>query len=403
MNNHPEIPSFTTKEDFGAWSANFRESSGWREPIAFALGSPIYTKSGTLASVRFPLVNGPTKNLGTASVYMHYFGIKPEGVQIIWPTTEELWDIKKYFTVFHGDGQVHDNIELLEAAANYKNSANHLTNTDGPVCLIFIFDDEAVVGVPDATLKLYLMSLRHFKPNSLNLNGIFGALPNIIWIGGVPYDKDGFDTLLLDAAFSGSGRNHTISTDLVDKFPFYSDHINALKMGVRICDPHKVRLGAYLGEGTTVMPGASYINFNAGTEGKAMVEGRISSSAFIGDGSDVGGGASILGTLSGGNSTPIKIGKKCLLGANSTLGICLGDAVTLAAGVSLMPQTDVYVEVSDRPDTGQPVKALTLSGVSAVTFVPHPHYGVRMIRTPKNTEAASDAGIILNEALHANT
>ena len=175
-------------------------------------------------------------------------------------------------------------------------------------------------------------------------------------------------------------------------------------MEVRITDQHKVRLGAYLGAGTTLMPGASYINFNSGTEGPAMVEGRISSGAFVGAGSDVGGGASILGILSGGNDIPISLGRNCLLEVNSALGIPLGDACIVAAETAVMAGTKVLVNLAGHPRNGEIVKGSDLVGINAVTFRRNDTTGaMEMVRTNRNLRFASqleNGANILNIDLH---
>ena len=177
-------------------------------------------------------------------------------------------------------------------------------------------------------------------------------------------------------------------------------------MGVRITDQHKVRLGAYLGEGTTLMPGASYINFNAGTDGNAMVEGRISSSAFVGAGTDIGGGASMLGTLSGGNDIPISTGRQCLLEANCVLGIPIGDATIIAAETAVLASTKVVVRVEGHRHNKRVLKARDLAGISGVTFRRNSQSGaVEVVRTARNLDFArklEDGESILNADLHQN-
>ena len=208
---------------------------------------------------------------------------------------------------------------------------------------------------------------------------------------------------MMRAAFEGNA----FAPNMVDKFPLYTHRINAVKMGVRIVDSAKVRLGAYLGEGTTVMPGASFVNFNAGAEGPNMVEGRISSSAFVGTGTDIGGGASILGTLSGGNETPISIGRNCLLEANCVLGIPVGDAVIIAADCAVLSSTKVRVVLDGHLHNGGVVKASELSGINAVTFRRDSLTGeTQVVRLARNLEFARklDSGeTILNADLHVIT
>ena len=255
----------------------FQASAGFRKPLLFGVGRRVFTGDGTLASVRYPVVNGPDQNLGTAAILMKVLGVTPEGVQNINLNRNQIWEALQYFAPFKDDGKRHSNIEVLTYALSSQGLPSGDTPSSG-IIATFIFDDVSPHGVEDSTLKLYGMSNRHFKPNTLNLTKVFTKLPNVAWVGDTPMDASEVELSLMLAAF---GKNTTYAPHMVDKFPLYTHRINALKMGVRITDQHKVRLGAYLGEGTTLMPGASYINFNAGTDSASMVEGRISSSAFV--------------------------------------------------------------------------------------------------------------------------
>ena len=207
----------------------------------------------------------------------------------------------------------------------------------------------------DAYLRLHLLSHRLVKPHGVSLDGIFGLLSNVVWTSVGPCAVEGFEMTRarLKAAFGH------VSVYGVDKFPRMVDYI--IPSGVRIADADRVRLGAYLSPGTTVMH-EGFINFNAGTLGTSMVEGRISAGVVVGDGTDVGGGASIMGTLSGGGKEVISIGEKCLLGANSGLGISLGDNCVIEAGTYITAAAKVKL-----PD-GEVVKAGTLSGANNLLF-----------------------------------
>lgn len=215
-------------------------------------------------------------------------------------------------------------------------------------------------------------------------------------------DEDEIDGALMSAAFF----RDSYAPHMVDKFPLYVHRVNAVKMGVRITDQHKVRLGANLGEGTTLMPGASYMNFNTCTDGDALIEGRISSSASVGKGSDIGGGASILGVLSGGNKTPISVGRNCLLEVNCALGISIGDAVIIGAETGVMASSRVLVGIEGHPLFGQTVKAALLSGINAATFRRNDESGaLEVVRTPRNIEFAKrleNGQTILSADLHKN-
>src|ERR671910_3015871 len=209
----------------------------------------------------------------------------------------------------------------------------------------------------DAYLRLHLLSNRMIAPHQANLDGIFGVLANVAWSTHGPVDP----TTLADVRmrFRASGVPFTVTS--VDKFPRMTDYV--VPVGVRIADADRVRLGAHLGEGTTVMH-EGFVNYNAGTLGTSMVEGRVSAGVVVGDGSDVGGGASIMGTLSGGGTEVISVGERCLLGANAGLGISLGDDCTIEAGLYVTAGTKVAT-----PD-GEVVKAGSLSGGGKLPFPP---------------------------------
>ena len=215
--------------------------------------------------------------------------------------------------------------------------------------------DQAPTSVSDAYLRLHLLSHRLVKPHGLNLDGIFGILNNVVWTSYGPCAVDGFE--LTRAKLKAAYGN--VNVFGIDKFPRMVDYV--IPSGVRIADADRVRLGAHLAHGTTVMH-EGFVNFNAGTLGTSMVEGRISAGVIVDDGSDIGGGASIMGTLSGGGKQVISIGKKCLLGANSGLGISLGENCVIEAGTYITAAAKVRL-----PD-GEIVKAGTLSGANNLLF-----------------------------------
>jgi 2,3,4,5-tetrahydropyridine-2-carboxylate N-succinyltransferase len=235
----------------------------------------------------------------------------------------------------------------------------------------------------DAYLRLHLLSHRLVKPHGQSLEGIFGLLANVVWTSVGPCAVDGFEATRAKL----KAQHGHISVFGVDKFPRMVDYV--IPSGVRIADADRVRLGAYLSSGTTVMH-EGFINFNAGTLGTSMVEGRISSGVVVGDGTDVGGGASIMGTLSGGGKEVISIGEKCLLGANSGLGISLGDNCVIEAGTYITAAAKVKL-----PD-GEIVKAGTLSGAHNLLF--------RRNSLNGGLEAVMRTGTWggLNSILHAN-
>jgi 2,3,4,5-tetrahydropyridine-2-carboxylate N-succinyltransferase len=234
----------------------------------------------------------------------------------------------------------------------------------------------------DAYLRLHLLSHRLVEPRGLNLDGIFGVLTNVVWTNFGPCQIEGFENVRLRLR----SRGH-VAVYGVDKFPRMVDYV--LPTGVRIADADRVRLGAHLAPGTTVMH-EGFVNYNAGTLGASMVEGRISAGVVVDDGSDVGGGASIMGTLSGGGTEVISVGKRCLLGANAGLGISLGDDCIVEAGLYVTAGTKVTT-----PD-GTTVKARELSGANNLLFRRNSLSGAVEVVKRDGT------GITLNEALHAN-
>jgi len=236
--------------------------------------------------------------------------------------------------------------------------------------------------IADAYLRLHLLSHRLVRPHGLNLDGIFGVLPNVAWTSLGPVEIDQVPAARERARAKGVN----LMVLGVDKFPRMVDYV--IPSGVRIADADRVRLGAHLAEGTTVMH-EGFCNYNAGTLGTSMVEGRISAGVVVGDGSDVGGGASIMGTLSGGGAQVISIGERCLLGANAGIGISLGDDCVVEAGLYITAGTRVTL-----PD-GEVVKALELSGASNLLF--------RRDSTTGTVHALQRSGSWggLNAALHA--
>lgn len=207
----------------------------------------------------------------------------------------------------------------------------------------------------DVYLRLHLLSHRLVKPQGLSLEGVFGLLANVVWTSSGPCAVDGFEKVRMALR----ARDGHLTVFAIDKFPRMVDYV--VPSGVRIADADRVRLGAHLAAGTTVMH-EGFVNFNAGTLGTSMVEGRISAGVVVGDGSDIGGGASIMGTLSGGGKEIISIGEKCLLGANSGLGISLGDNCVVEAGTYITAAAKVTL-----PD-GEVVKAGSLSGANNLLF-----------------------------------
>jgi len=254
------------------------------------------------------------------------------------------------------------------------------------VAVLTVIEDLAAppADTHDAYLRLHLLSHRLVAPNSINLDGIFGALPNVAWTNRGPVDPADLASVRLRAR----ALDRPLSVTSIDKFPQMTDYV--APGGVRIADARRVRLGAHLAEGTTVMH-EGFVNFNAGTLGASMVEGRISQGVVVGDGSDVGGGASIMGTLSGGGKDIISVGTGSLVGANAGLGISLGDGCIVEAGL--------YVTAGTRVTTpeGETVKARDLSGRSNLLFRRNSMTGAVEVLPRSGTSWGG-----LNAALHAN-
>jgi 2,3,4,5-tetrahydropyridine-2,6-dicarboxylate N-succinyltransferase len=274
-----------------------------------------------------------------------------------------------------GNGSVPAELEGLVATDDARATRRELH-------LVTIDLDAAPADTADAYLRLHLLSHRLVAPNSINLDGIFGTLANVAWTNHGPCLVEGFE--LTRARLQARG---PVTVFGVDKFPRMVDYV--IPSGVRIADADRVRLGAHLASGTTVMH-EGFVNFNAGTLGTSMVEGRLSQGVVVDDGSDIGGGASTMGTLSGGGTERVRIGRRCLLGAQAGLGIALGDDCVVEAGLYLTAGTKVVL-----PD-GRVTKARELSGQSNLLFLRNSTTGAVEAR-PRDGH-----GIVLNSALHAN-
>jgi 2,3,4,5-tetrahydropyridine-2-carboxylate N-succinyltransferase len=247
--------------------------------------------------------------------------------------------------------------------------------------------DEPIEDVVSAYLKLHLISYRFVLPNSVNLDGLFNALPNVAWTNKGPISIDEIDQKLLNSKQSKGD----LFIRSLDKFPQLVDYI--IPKNVRIADASRVRLGAYLSPGTTIMH-EGFVNFNAGTLGTAMIEGRISAGVVVGDNSDLGGGCSTMGTLSGGNNIKISIGENCLIGANAGVGIPLGDNCTIEAGLYITAGTKIEV-YKQNGDIDGVFKGSELSNCSNLVFL-------RNSQTGKVIAKVSQKSINLNSELHKN-
>lgn len=327
--------------------------------FAFALGAPSFSAAGMCIDCFFP---APLK-MPTGALEQAILGRFRAGAAFLAP--EQARD----FVEAHQAGL----LPLLE--------------TDQPLAAVLLAQDGPIRSTAEAFLKLHLLSHRLALPNSMDLTGIFAHLPTIAWTtdGAVAMDELAEKQLRARVA----GRHFEVLS--VDKFPKMANYV--VPKGVRIADGQRIRLGAYLGEGTTVMPSGS-INFNAAALGPNMVEGRISQGVILGRDSDLGGGASTMGTLAGGGEVVISIGRECLIGANAGTGIPLGDRCTIEAGLYITAGSRVAV-VDEQGKPKGVVKARELAGRDDLLFIRHSQTGEVQCRV-------NPRAIALNEQLHAH-
>lgn len=354
-----ELPKITSKEGFNKLVAEIKSQAGYREPIGFGI---CRVDRGQLnpekiLQATFPVVNWK-ENFGSAAVFIA--ALQYAGAEIDFSDSEQNFFVDEKFleytiTAFapflhEAAGDKHRNIQVISSLIKKIGLLKSVfaigPNLDTQIReeiidkfkVSFLFEDVAVKSVEAAYLKLYALSSAKTPLRSLKLDGVFGALHNCAWSDRKPYELDYLRANEIEMKLEGAFPH----IEFVDKFPRYLQHIIPAD-NTRILETSKVRFGAQLGAGTTVMPGASYINFNAGTLGKSMIEGRVSSSAVVGEGSDVGGGGSILGVLSGTNGNPITIGENCLIGANAVCGIPLGDGSIIDAGLAILEGTKISI------------------------------------------------------------
>ena len=264
---------------------------------------------------------------------------------------------------------------------------NTFKSSSRPLVATLLATDDNPSSVPEGYLKLHLLSHRLVKPHGVNINGLFGVLPNVAWTNQGAIDLEELPQAQLNARINGE----LLDVDCIDKFPKMTNYV--VPTGVRIAHTARVRLGAYIGEGTTIMH-EGFVNFNAGTNGPGMIEGRISAGVFVGAGSDLGGGSSTMGTLSGGGDIVISVGKECLLGANSGIGIPLGDRCTVESGLYITAGTKVTM-LDDQGTQTHTAKARDLAGKSDLLFRRNSVSGAVECLTNKSS-------VELNEELHAN-
>ncbi|SFV70883.1 2,3,4,5-tetrahydropyridine-2,6-dicarboxylate N-succinyltransferase [hydrothermal vent metagenome] len=316
----------------------------YKDPLAFGIARVDLGQLNVEKSLQatYPVVNWD-ENFGSAAIFIR--ALEEQGIAVDFSKNEVVCNINlqflkdclNAFTPYSDEahGDAHKNIQVVAALYSQIIKSGSL---EGEFKVCFIFEDAPLESVEATYLKLYAISLAKVGLREINLNGAFGALPNVAWSNGKPIELDYLREFEIELKLA----NEYPHIDFIDKFPRFLQHIIPAD-NTRILETSKVRFGAQLAAGTTVMPGASYINFNAGTTGSVMVEGRISSSAIVGEGSDIGGGASILGVLSGTDGNPITIGRNCLLGANSVCGIPLGDGCIIDAGIAILEGTKIAI------------------------------------------------------------
>jgi 2,3,4,5-tetrahydropyridine-2-carboxylate N-succinyltransferase len=373
------METIQTTEEFKACIETIKSTSGYKDPIAFGICRVDMGQlnSDKVLQATYPMINW-NENFGSAAIFIA--ALREQEIEVNFNEDEVVCNINlaflesclNAFTPYSGEahGDAHKNIQVISALYS---QIRETGMREGEFKVVFLFNDAACQSVEGAYLKLYALSLAKVALRSVNLNGAFGALPNVAWSDGQPIELDWLREFEIELKLA----NEYPHVDFVDKFPRFLQHIIPAD-NTRILDTSKVRFGAQLHAGTTVMPGASYINFNAGTTGSVMVEGRISSSAIVGDGSDVGGGASILGVLSGTDGNPISVGKNSLLGANSTCGIPLGDGCIIDAGISVLEGTKFMIEEDElvkinaaNPENkieGEWIKGKELAGLNGLHF-----------------------------------
>jgi 2,3,4,5-tetrahydropyridine-2-carboxylate N-succinyltransferase len=384
-------------DDFKALVTRVESQPGYQRPAAFAIGLAnfgidlaqpgLVASSAKILDTWFPVVNRD-ENFGSAAVLADLTG-HLNGSRSYYLNEEQLDRAIAAFAPFANDGKRHANIDaLVELREALRAGPVNLGGISIPRLAVVTFIGDLAtkpVDPHDVYLRLHLLSTRKVKPHGQNLDGVFALLSNTVWTTIGPFDPDTFDAVRLRLKIRGV----PFAVTSVDKFPRMTDYVTPT--GVRIADADRVRLGAHLAEGTTMMH-EGFCNFNAGTLGKSMVEGRISAGVVVGDGSDIGGGASIMGTLSGGGKEVIRIGERCLLGANAGLGISLGNNCTIESGLYITGSSKVRLV----PE-GTVLKAAELSGKDDMLFRRNSQSGAIEVL---NKKGGGWSG--LNAALHVN-
>ncbi len=335
-----------SKENFNAKVQALQKSSNYRQPLGFGICyADVGVVSNKVLQATYPVLNWG-ENFGSYAIFESLRTeceiLEDSAGELVFGITEAfVLKSLELFAPFIAETQenpnAHKNVAVvLELQRALQEGRIYADNGALRYRFCAIYEDVQCKSVESAYMKLLALSLGKAPLRSLMLDGIFGLLSNVAWSGNVPFELE----WLRENEIALKMRGEFPAIDFVDKFPRYLMQVIPQYDNIRLLDTAKTRFGAYLGKGGyTQMPGASYVNFNAGAMGACMNEGRISSSVIVGEGSDVGGGASILGVLSGGNSDPISIGKNCLLGVNSSTGISLGDGCIVDGGIAVLAGT----------------------------------------------------------------
>ena len=335
------------ENDFKVLVNEIESQEGYRKPIGFGIARVDRGQLNPekILQATFPVINW-NENFGSAAILIG--ALQESGVEVDFTSSEFVYDVKKKFIkhamnaftpyLNSAFGEAHKNVQVIKTldwiAQNEEFKKKYR--------VVFLFEDDKPLSPEAVYLKLYALSTGKAPLRSVNLTGAFGVLENVAWSFGQPLELDWLRMHEIEMKLLGEYP----LIESVDKFPRFLSHIIPAN-NTRILDTSKVRMGAQLHAGTTIMPGASYVNSNAGTTGAVMVEGRISSPVVVGRGSDVGGGASILGVLSGTNGNPVSIGENTLLGANSVTGIPLGDGCIVDAGIAILEGTKIGMSATD--------------------------------------------------------
>ena len=383
-----------TKDDFLLLLKEIEQNPNYKKPKAFGIArlDRGQINKDKILQASFAVVNYE-ENYGSAAVLLNTF--MQRGIEIDFSKSEfvaefSMDDINYALECFkpflEEDG--HKNIEVLKMVKE--------KFIDKEFAFVCLFEDDDPKSVESVYLKLYLLSCKKVPLRSLNLNGAFGILQNVAWSDDKPFELDYLRANEIKLKMS----KEYPKIDFVDKFPRFLSHIIP-EDNTRILESSKVRMGAVLAAGTTIMPGAAYVNFNSGTTGSCMVEGRISSSVIVGEGTDIGGGASILGVLSGTSGNAISIGKSCLLGANSVTGIPLGDNCIVDAGIAVLEGTKFSLKNKEELQKINPdfkfekdtYKGIELANLNGLHFRQDSQSGVMIVSLNKKV-------IKLNKNLH---